>query len=140
LEWSAGLLEDQRQNPSDASIERPTVQVRDPTTAVGSDAIMNLANQEEMNILSSIKKPIWWYLFGFPIWCSIAESGSKGLKLRIDDQTLHYKSWFGGKEQSSPPSEKNFTFAIFLIVFGTVALSAGLGSNIISMQNGKKEW
>mmetsp|Transcript_29326 Transcript_29326/g.35723 ORF Transcript_29326/g.35723 Transcript_29326/m.35723 type:complete len:612 (-) Transcript_29326:64-1899(-) len=92
-------------------------------------------------------KPLWWYLFGYPLWCSIALCGSNGMKMRLGDsetQANFTQIQASGAEGNAAdeqgdivyPKGSDFFLAIFFIVFGFIAAVLGLASNIyVQLQN-----
>mmetsp|Transcript_117 Transcript_117/g.163 ORF Transcript_117/g.163 Transcript_117/m.163 type:complete len:421 (+) Transcript_117:288-1550(+) len=76
-------------------------------------------------------KPLWWYIFGFPLWCSIASFGRSNMSDRIsregsDNITPQDMS----EEDIMVPNGREFSIAIFFVIFGVVAVIAGVGSNL----------
>ena len=109
LEWAGSLL--------------PPRQCIDVQHTVQSD--LTLPNHPH---IPKGRKPIWWYLFGFPIWCHICEIACEGMHSRLSvDQ---YKPE-GGENLLPPPTKYDFLVAMFFVVFGLVALVAGLISNVV---------
>lgn len=101
-------------------------------------------------------KPIWWYLAGFPIWCAVATIGRTNMRRKIAEEDGG-RDRVGGEDaygsyqaHSTPPITRNdsnsietegsellivpsrgdYFMAVFFIIFGTVAIVAGLTSNI----------
>ena len=110
LEWAASLL------PKDLQAVEHTVQ---------SD--LELPNHPT---IPKGRKPIWWYLFAFPIWCRICEIACEGMEKRLN--TDQYKPDLSNEDiLLPPPTNRDFLMAIFFIVFGLVALVAGLVSNVV---------
>jgi solute carrier family 38 (sodium-coupled neutral amino acid transporter), member 11 len=82
------------------------------------------------------RRPFWWWLFGLPLWVALAQRGERGTREFI-------ASW--DREQGAPeppespdvsatplvfPNRRDFCISIALIVFGIVAATCGLLSNI----------
>ncbi|CAB9529454.1 Putative sodium-coupled neutral amino acid transporter 11 [Seminavis robusta] len=78
------------------------------------------------------RTPWWWCLVLMPLWRSIAASGSEGMNQNL--QALEEES--PGCTTVAPtgevigPMNGDFYLAMFLIVFGVVALVAGVATNI----------
>mmetsp|Transcript_28174 Transcript_28174/g.37479 ORF Transcript_28174/g.37479 Transcript_28174/m.37479 type:complete len:453 (-) Transcript_28174:367-1725(-) len=90
-------------------------------------------------------KPLWYYIGGFPIWCGIASTGQLNMRNRLstpapisardsslDSQEFDHSDSSGELPQNdvSTPSSGDFAIAIFFIIFGTVAMVAGVASNV----------
>ena len=94
-------------------------------------------------------KPLWWYLFGYPIWVSIAKYASiqqySNNNAEEEEQSSPYQAHVSPRNtrngnstqelenadvQSMVPTKKEYFMAIFFIVFGVISLVAGVGSNI----------
>lgn len=79
-------------------------------------------------------KPWWWYPMLMPLWTGIATAGSQGMKERLNAlETEH-----GALDCEDLPATEiilpttgDYYLSIFFIVFGVVALVAGLVSNFI---------
>ena len=68
---------------------------------------------------------ICWYLSGMPVWCFIAETGA--LQLRASGTEVSYT----GLNGMIRPTMREFVLAIRFILFGIVALVAGLVSVLV---------
>ena len=79
--------------------------------------------------LDSIRKPLWWYLFGFPIWTKIANVGRMNMINKIDDASSTYET-VAYDENTMLPNGREFCIAIFFICFGVLSAIAGVASNI----------
>lgn len=76
-------------------------------------------------------KPIWWYIFGFPLWCSIASFGRSNMSDRINREGNNIATPQDVNEEDILiPNGREFYIAIFFVIFGFVAVIAGVGSNI----------
>ena len=75
------------------------------------------------------RKPLWWYLGAFSLWCQLAKVACIGMESRLDIEV--YKPDPSDTEAAPEPTGKDFMIAIFFIVLGILALVAGLISNII---------
>uniref|UniRef100_A0A7S4QR31 Amino acid transporter transmembrane domain-containing protein n=1 Tax=Ditylum brightwellii TaxID=49249 RepID=A0A7S4QR31_9STRA len=96
------------------------------------------------NLISSRhRRLLWWYMFGFPIWCTIAERASLGLDERlagkkvaeIDLEESSQLSTSVTEEEMAQPTTNDFLVALFFVVFGVIALVAGIGTNIYVQLN-----
>jgi sodium-coupled neutral amino acid transporter 11 len=83
--------------------------------------------------METSKKPIWWYLCGFPLWCKIAKVGSNNMHQKLNNED----SWVEADNEDDimVPSKKEFLIAIFFIIFGSVSLVLGIVSNIYVQLN-----
>ncbi len=77
--------------------------------------------------LDDVRKPFWWYLFGFPVWTYIARVGKNNMDAKINSHTYHVNAY---DEESMVPNGTDFVVAIFFICFGVVSVIAGVGSNV----------
>lgn len=83
-----------------------------------------------------IRKPWWWYPLLMPVWCSIASTGSTTMREKIAASGVDFDAPVQGQKECETEDEplangREFCIAIFFIVFGVVALVAGLASNAI---------
>jgi hypothetical protein len=100
----------------------------------------------EVRVLCSLEyevgvKPWWWQILGFPIWYGIAFKGMRGVQKYLSDtpeqpcfQLQNDSSMdLATAESSILPSPKGWDFfmAIVFVIFGVVALAAGLTANIM---------
>ena len=79
-----------------------------------------------------VRKPLWWYLCGFPIWTSIASRGKRNMSIKIDDASTYETTAY---DIDMIPNRREFGIAIFFICFGVVSVIAGVGSNIYVQLN-----
>lgn len=88
-----------------------------------------------------MSKPWWWYPLLMPIWCSIASFGSTTMRAKMAESGVDFDapSQEGSKEvdvEDEPlANRRDFCVAIFFIVFGVVAVVAGLSSNVVMQLN-----
>jgi len=80
-------------------------------------------------------KPLWYYLFLFPWWCSIANYGAERMDKKVAATTALSNSSpmpedDGSKETLPPPTNWDFTVMVFFILFGLVSAIAGVVSNV----------
>jgi sodium-coupled neutral amino acid transporter 11 len=101
----------------------------------------------EVRVLCSLEyeagvKPWWWWILGFPIWYSIAFKGMSGMQNYLSDtpeqpcfqlQNDSSMDSTGNAHSNILPNPKGWDFytAIVFVVFGVVALAAGLTANIL---------
>lgn len=78
--------------------------------------------------ISNERKPIWWYLFGFPIWTKIAQVGSSNMAIKLGSAAVKEADAYD--EDCMVPTRREFLIAIFFVCFGALSLVAGVGSNI----------
>ena len=72
-----------------------------------------------------------------PIWCGIASFGHTRLSRHIRNSASDVSAELEEtrQEELSPPTRFDFVVAVFFIIFGTIALAAGLGTNILIQMN-----
>lgn len=85
-------------------------------------------------------KPWWWWPLLMPVWVNIATKGSKGMNERMTallehehgqlSPTTHGVQQQDGLGEVIPFRKREIYFSIFFIFFGTIALVAGIISNI----------
>mmetsp|Transcript_46334 Transcript_46334/g.69917 ORF Transcript_46334/g.69917 Transcript_46334/m.69917 type:complete len:506 (-) Transcript_46334:196-1713(-) len=85
-------------------------------------------------ISSCHRKPLWWYTFGFPIWCTIAERARSGLDERLAVKTFAQIDLEESSEMAQP-TPYDFLVALSFILFGVIAMFAGVGTNIYVLIN-----
>lgn len=76
------------------------------------------------------RRPVWWYLLLFPLWAWIAKTGSKRTQAFLiefgePDKVDH-------KVPETKVETRDFGVSMFLIVFGCIALLAGLVSSFLA--------
>lgn len=85
-------------------------------------------------------KPWWWNLMLMPIWVMIAKKGSSGMNERLTELGLSHgplspsEGQEGGDEVVTF-SKRDACYSIFFIVFGGIALVAGILSNVYAQVN-----
>jgi hypothetical protein len=101
----------------------------------------------EVRVLCSLEyevgiKPWWWWILGFPIWYSIAFKGMRGVQKYLSDtseqpcfqlQNDSSTDSIGTADSNILPNPKGWDFytAFLFIIFGVIALAAGLTANIL---------
>lgn len=81
--------------------------------------------------IDSGAKPIWWYIAGFPIWCKVATVGRMNMTARIQqEQEVSPSPQDVNEEDILIPNTTEFCIAICFVIFGVVAVIAGVGSNV----------
>jgi len=89
------------------------------------------ATYKEMN------KPWWWFPLLMPIWCAIASTGSTTMKERMSRAgVLEMTETTADEDDDLVAHRKDFLIAIFFILFGVIAVVAGILSNIFVQVNG----
>ena len=86
--------------------------------------------QQQAPSYNAVSKPWWWFPALMPIWCALASTGRQAMreKLAAEDQVANVSDEEEGDEVH--PSPKEYFISVFFIVFGTIGMVAGLGSNI----------
>mmetsp|Transcript_9911 Transcript_9911/g.14929 ORF Transcript_9911/g.14929 Transcript_9911/m.14929 type:complete len:546 (+) Transcript_9911:206-1843(+) len=104
-----------------SSREGGTLTQADLPVAGSSNTIMTTDESNE-------RKPVWWYLFGFPMWTKIAQIGSANMAVTLGSAAIKEAAAYD--EDCMVPTRREFFIAIFFICFGVLSLVAGVGSNI----------
>ena len=152
LSYVHGLLQKNSNNYSNRSVtdaDLPVAgdsdqKIRDNENATDlpiAGSRMVLTNQND-------QKPVWYYALGFPIWCKIASTGRANMTEMRNNNTgedylshstpPHSPTDNNSTETQKSDSEKDimvpntyeYFTAVFFILFGTLAIVAGLTSNI----------
>jgi len=102
------------------------------------DAKAEMQSGLVMASYKEMSKPWWWYPLLMPIWCGIASTGSVTMREKIAESGVDFSdkpSSQGSKEievEDEPlANAREFCIAIFFILFGVVAVVAGLASNVV---------
>jgi hypothetical protein len=105
---------------------------------VDGDATANMAVHTPSSIPQG-SKPWWWWPLLMPVWVAIATKGSQGMNERMAAlEQEHGPLTPTQPDQSNgviPFRKREVYFSIFFILFGTVALVAGILSNIYVQVN-----
>lgn len=77
--------------------------------------------------------PLWWYPTLMPLWRAIASTGAMGMKIRLEQIEEEHPGATSVEASGEivGPTHGMFYLSMFMIVFGIVALVAGLISNIV---------
>lgn len=108
---------------SDPSVELPAE----------GDAKATMESESLVSATSTGSAPCWWCLVCMPLWRAIAASGGQGMQQRL--QQLEAET--PGVTTKPPtgevilPSNGDFYLSMFMVVFGVVAVVAGVASNIL---------
>jgi sodium-coupled neutral amino acid transporter 11 len=97
-----------------------------------------MPSADSIATLDGIRKPVWWYLLGFPLWTKIATVGMTNMRSKVDVNTLfssdtaHSSTALQKKydENVMSPSNRDFFISIFFMCFGVISAIAGVASNI----------
>lgn len=158
LEWIGGAV--QNKNSTTTNKNGATVQVED--LPVEGDATANLPDLTATATSPAVRstagpKPWWWWPTLMPIWVAIASTGARGMSDRMtaieqehggpatlnttnlsddlgngtnnDNNDSHLETEVIG------PRKRDYFFAMFFILFGIVALVAGVVSNVYVQVN-----
>ena len=143
LNYCRNMLESRgykvNKTPKPTEVELPVV----------GDATATMPNPEQDNdnittdeipVIPSGFKPIWWYLFLFPIWTSLAAWGATGtrnfLRPMVEGGMTDVDLNAPDSQDVIGPRKRDYYVSMFLITFGIVAAVAGLIANIyLEVQN-----
>ena len=115
----------------------------DPNAAgnlpVEGDATATIQVHEPSSMPSG-PKPFWWYPLLMPLWKRIAAKGSNGMNQRMSALEQEHGPISPTEanqlsEDVVPFRKRDVYFSIFFIVFGVIALVAGILSNIYVQVN-----
>lgn len=84
--------------------------------------------------IASIRKPCWYYLGLFPLWMWIANKGAINMQRKIDGADYTYTG-DSTIDELPHPSTADFLISILFVVFGVVAMVAGVVSNVFVQMN-----
>ena len=118
LDYTNGMLQ-QKSSNVDPAIELPAE--GNAKATMDSDASS-----------SSGSAPWWWYLVLMPVWRKIASSGAAGMNVRLDqlENETPGSTTVAPTGETVSPDHGTYFLAAFMIVFGIVALVAGVLSNV----------
>jgi sodium-coupled neutral amino acid transporter 11 len=132
LAFVAGALDSKNRKADPAAGELP----------VAGDAGANLQTTTSTTIPTG-SKPWWWYPALMPFWIRVAEVGSEGMTQRLTAlEQLHGPAPGEGDEgqpedtETIGPCTRDYYISIFFVIFGFVAMVAGVLSNIYVQING----
>lgn len=114
---------------------------------VAGDANTTMQTEQATDSPRGMKKPWWWFPLLMPIWCAIASTGSTTLQAKLDQTGVDFspptnavaeeaKAPGEGEDDDLEAHKKDFCVAIFFVVFGVVAVVAGILSNVYVQING----
>jgi len=136
LSYARGLLgmHESDTNSGGDNINAAPVTQGDLPVAGSSNNVMTVQTS-----IDDVKKPVWWYLLGFPLWTAIAKVGSSNMNMRIGSDVSSNGNDAPASaynEDLMVPNSHDFRVAMFFIVFGVISVVAGVGSNIwVQMNN-----
>jgi sodium-coupled neutral amino acid transporter 11 len=87
----------------------------------------------------NLSKPWWWFPLLMPIWCAIASNGSTTMRetlARAQFPEANLRDAHLDAEDDLVATRRDFVVAIFFVVFGVVAVVAGILSNVYVQLNG----
>ena len=128
-------------NNGNASVSERDLPVEgNASLEIPQDANNSIHSYESITVGS---KPLWYYLGLFPLWCSIANSGAKHMKKKIDAAiclTPGRGSTSDSGEEGTKvllplPSKWDFCVSLFFILFGVISAVAGVTSNVYIQWN-----
>lgn len=138
LAWFAEMTGDRNHAANNASGDLP----------VAGDASASLQLAATLSAPEGVK-PWWWVPLLMPIWVNLARTGSSGMNERLTNLGLSHVLLssaeglngeecvsFLTREEVVPFRKRDAYFSIFFIVFGVIALVAGILSNVYVQVNG----
>jgi hypothetical protein len=118
---------------------------------VAGDANTTMQTAQVSASTREMNKPWWWFLLLMPIWCAIASTGSTTMNLKLSQSSTNAE-WDAPRDANVQAKvledevvqddddlevhRHDFCVAIFFIIFGVVAVVAGILSNIYVQING----
>jgi sodium-coupled neutral amino acid transporter 11 len=151
LSYAYGLIR-KNENPDVTDGDLPVA--GDTEQKMGSTGELPVAGSRiNANIQAEPEKPLWWYLFLFPVWVKIASSGSNNMRKKLSEQTESGEVSSPYSAHATPPASPtensntdsaysyssedvmmpnrwDYCMSIFFILFGILAAIAGVTSNI----------
>lgn len=111
---------------------------------VAGDANTTMQTAQVTASPKEMDKPWWWFPLLMPIWCAIASNGSTTMNIKLEQTGIDFTpptanvevKVTGEEDDDLEAHRKDFCIAIFFIVFGVVAVVAGILSNIYVQING----
>ena len=85
--------------------------------------------------ITSGRKPCWYHLGLFPLWVWIANRGATNMQWKIVAASSSVASDDNIDELLPRPSAADFCVCIFFVLFGVVAMVAGVVSNVYVQMN-----
>lgn len=149
MEWITITVYNKNSKSQSWKAGNDTVQAGDLPVEGDSTANLPDINASRPTSLSTAgPKPWWWWPTLMPIWVAIASIGARGVSERMMDLEQSH----GGPQSISPansaengestelpedigPCKRDYFFSIFFILFGIIALVAGIISNIYVQVN-----
>ena len=130
LEMMANLLGRRQQKSSNGVADLP----------LEGDAKADMQPGLVSSSYNDMSKPWWWYPLLMPIWCGIASYGSTMMREKMVASGVDFDATSHMPEKVDMEDEplanlREFCVAIFFIVFGIIALVAGLVSNVVVQLN-----
>ena len=123
-----GTLDEHRGGSSNGDIELP----------VAGDANTVMQAPQVTATYKELSKPWWWFPLLMPIWCAIASTGSTSMREKLARAQFAQTNFRDSliDEDDLLATRRDFCVAIFFVVFGVVAVTAGILSNVYVQLNG----
>lgn len=123
-----GALDKHRGGSSNGDIELPV--------AGDANAVMQAPQVTASH--KELSKPWWWFPLLMPIWCAIASTGSTSMREKLARAQFPQTNLRDSlaDEDDLVATRRDFCVAIFFVVFGVVAVIAGILSNVYVQLNG----
>ena len=149
LAWITDIVYNKNSNTQSG---KASSAVHEGDLPVEGDATANLPDMngsKPTSLSTAGPKPWWWWPTFMPIWVAIASTGARGMNERLTDLEQSH----GGPHTMSPTNQaenghaapeetevigarkRDYFFSMFFILFGIVALVAGIVSNIYVQVN-----
>lgn len=135
MEWTNNVLNTHRSRKAKKT-ETGNTNMELP---VDGDANQQMQS-ESPSSYSDGSKPWWWFPTLMPIWCALAMTGRRAMqeKLAAEGNDAEITEFDNGSHVEGEadggdvvhPTTRDYLVSIFFIVFGTIGMVAGLGSNL----------
>jgi sodium-coupled neutral amino acid transporter 11 len=136
LQWITGSLESRNSSKTTSTDTTELPLEGDATANIQS------TSQTTDDLLLNSSKPWWWYPTFMPIWAAIARYGSQGMNDRLTEfDSQHGPVSPTTEEEESTETElvdackRDYIFSMFFILFGIIAMVAGVLSNMYVQVN-----
>ena len=110
----------------------------DDDLPIDGDASLRIEQHDDKFTYASItsgRKPLGYYLGLYPLWTDIANMGAINMQLKIDAANSTVAGEDDNIDELPGPTTIDFSVCIFFILFGFVAMIAGVFTNVYVQMN-----